>query len=259
MMELNTLEEKEREKIEDLLTSLEKKKNEIIVHKTTLLNIRQYASEFQTFFSHQTDGKQLDIAFIPKDNTIAATSGGDGSHKIIIIDMKTRKFSRLISVTYSYYEVAYNDSNLITCARFKGLNILTNGSSEVINEIKIKEMSSFSYVAAFDKVLYCTNRAHRTVTCSDITGTEVWTFKDESVMKFPRGITVDDDGNVYIVNQSSHSVIGISSDGKRCLDLLNAKDGLYNPKVLYYDRSTNQLLVGNESETALLFQVESKT
>ena len=47
----------------------------------------------------------------------------------------------------------------------------------------------------------------------------------------------------------------ISSDGQRHIQLLSSEDGLVNPCVLEYDKSTNRLLVVNVSETAFLFDV----
>jgi hypothetical protein len=42
----------------------------------------------------------------------------------------------------------------------------------------------------------------------------------------------------------------ISPDGQRHIQLLSSKDGLVNPFVLDYDKSTNKLLVVNEERTA---------
>ena len=47
----------------------------------------------------------------------------------------------------------------------------------------------------------------------------------------------------------------ISPDGHRHRQLLSSKDGLVLPKVLDYERSTNRLLVVNQSDTAFLFDV----
>jgi hypothetical protein len=54
---------------------------------------------------------------------------------------------------------------------------------------------------------------------------------------------------------SSKNVVVISSDGQRHRQLLSNKDGLVSPVVLDYDRSTNNLLVVNERDTAFLFDV----
>jgi len=69
------------------------------------------------------------------------------------------------------------------------------------------------------------------------------------------GISVDNDGNVYVVGNVSNNVVVISADGQRHRQLLSKSDGLVNPVVLDYDRSTNKLLVVNERDTAFLFDV----
>ena len=75
------------------------------------------------------------------------------------------------------------------------------------------------------------------------------------VLKGPLGISVDNDGNVYVVGGSFNNVVVISPDGQRHRQLLSSKDGLVKPRVLDYDKSTNRLLVVNESVKAFLFDV----
>jgi uncharacterized protein YfaP (DUF2135 family) len=60
---------------------------------------------------------------------------------------------------------------------------------------------------------------------------------------------------VYVVGSNSNSLEVISPDGQRHRQLLSSKDGLSKPVVLDYDKSTNKLLVVNESSTAFLFDV----
>jgi phage antirepressor YoqD-like protein len=55
--------------------------------------------------------------------------------------------------------------------------------------------------------------------------------------------------------RDSINVVVISPDGKRHKQLLSSEDGLVEPQVLHYDRSTNRLLVVSISDTALLFDV----
>jgi hypothetical protein len=47
----------------------------------------------------------------------------------------------------------------------------------------------------------------------------------------------------------------ISPDGQRHKQLLSSKDGLVEPHVLDYERSTNKLLVVNRRDIAFLFDV----
>ena len=84
------------------------------------------------------------------------------------------------------------------------------------------------------------------MTCCDLHGTTQWEFNDKRVLREPVGISVGNAGNVYVVNYSSSNVVIISRDGKRHRRLLSSKD---------YDRSTNRLLVVNNSSAAFLFDV----
>ena len=73
--------------------------------------------------------------------------------------------------------------------------------------------------------------------------------------KMSVGISVDNDGNVYVAGFDSINVVVISPDGQRHRQLLSNKDGLVNPMVLDYDRSTDRLLVVNQSDIAFLYDV----
>ena len=84
----------------------------------------------------------------------------------------------------------------------------------------------------------------------EINFTTQWEFKAERVLQEPRGINVDNDGNVYVVGCSTNNVVVISPDGQRHRQVLSAGDGLVNPRVLDYDKSTNRLLVVNAKESA---------
>ena len=95
------------------------------------------------------------------------------------------------------------------------------------------------------------------MTCCDLHGTTQCEFNDIRVLQSPIGISVDNNGNVYVVGFSSDSVVVISLDGQRHRQLLSSNDGLSFPRVLDYDRSTNRLLVVNDMSTAFLFDVTS--
>jgi DNA-binding beta-propeller fold protein YncE len=93
------------------------------------------------------------------------------------------------------------------------------------------------------------------VTCCDLQGTTQWEFKDERVLKFPLGISVDNDGYVYVAGRDSINVVVISTEGQRHGQILSSNDGLVEPRLLDYERSTNRLLVVNRRGVAFLFDV----
>jgi DNA-binding beta-propeller fold protein YncE len=150
--------------------------------------------------------------------------------------------------------MAIRGRTIYYCAWRKGLKML-NLNDKSVSDIINRDMSYVIYVATFEDKLYYTNFNTQTVTCCDLQGTTQWEFKDERVLRYPLGITVDNDGNVYAIGRYSNNVVVISPDGQRHKQLLSSKDGLVEPHVLDYERSTNKLLVVNRSDIAFLFDV----
>jgi DNA-binding beta-propeller fold protein YncE len=132
---------------------------------------------------------------------------------------------------------------------------MLNLSDGSVSEIISSAMSGVYYVAISGEKLYYTNTNTNTVTCCDLHGTTQWQFKGNRVLQDPLGISVDNDGNVYVVGYKSNNVVVISPDGQRHRQLLSSNDGLSRPTVLDYDKSTNRLLVVNGISTGFLFDV----
>ena len=152
------------------------------------------------------------------------------------------------------YAKAVRGRTIYYCAGYKGLKMI-NLSDKSVSDIINSKMSDFDYVATSRDKLYYTKCYKHTVICCDLHGTTQWEFKDTRVLMNPSGISVDNEGNVYVVANGSSNVVVISADGQRHRQLLANKDGLVNPIVLDYDRSTNNLLVVNDRDTAFLFDV----
>jgi DNA-binding beta-propeller fold protein YncE len=150
--------------------------------------------------------------------------------------------------------MAIRGRTIYYCAWKKGLKMLNLNDKSVSYFIN-GDMSFVIYIATFGDKLYYTSWNAQTVTCCDLQGTTQWEFKDERVLRYPLGITVDNDGNVYVASSNSNNVVVISPDGQRHKQLLSSKDGLVKPHVLDYERSTNKLLVVNRRDIAFLFDV----
>jgi hypothetical protein len=152
------------------------------------------------------------------------------------------------------YGMTVRGRTIYYCAWDKGLKML-NLSDKSVSDIINRDMSSVNYVATFGDKLYYTNWNTHTVTCCDLQGTTQWEFKDERVLKFPLGISVDNDGYVYVAGRDSINVVVISTEGQRHGQILSSNDGLVEPRLLDYERSTNRLLVVNRRGVAFLFDV----
>jgi hypothetical protein len=159
-----------------------------------------------------------------------------------------------ISLDTAMLGMAIRGRTIYYCTWGKGLKML-NLSDKSVSDIINRDMSNVNYVATFGDKLYYTNYNTHTVTCCDLHGTTLWEIKDERVLEFPLGITVDNDGNVYVTGLKSSNVVVISPEGQRHRQLLSTTDGLVEPRVLDYDRSTDRILVVNQSGIAFLYDV----
>jgi DNA-binding beta-propeller fold protein YncE len=196
----------------------------------------------------------FDTLYIKEDNSVAVSSGVEDKRCIAIINIENKKVMATISMDTDICGMAIKGRTIYYSTWNKGLKML-NLSDKSASDIINREMSYVNCVATFGNKLYYTNWKTHTVTCCDLQGITQWEFKDERVLKCPLGISVDNDGNVYVAGRDSINVMVISPDGHRHRQLLSSKDGLVLPKVLDYERSTNRLLVVNQRDTAYLFDV----
>ncbi|XP_063404183.1 uncharacterized protein LOC134687654 [Mytilus trossulus] len=214
--------------------------------------IRVLKSDGSKDFEISKIGVTLDVVFIGDDD-IAVTSGD--SETISIIDLKKQKLKKSIKINSTNNGAVYRDGHLIYCSREKGLQIISL-SDESIKNVTRNKLSYLAYVTTFDDKLIYTNYDKHSVACCDYHGNILWTFCDTNVLNYPLGISVDNDGHVFVAGYITHNVVVISPDGQRCRQLLSSKDGLMNPQVLHYDQYTNKLLVANESKDAFLYEVK---
>jgi hypothetical protein len=202
----------------------------------------------------KTGARTHDTLYIKVDNIVAVSSGRGTNRCITIIDIESKKVMTTISLDTAMLGMAIRGRTIYYCTWGKGLKML-NLSDKSVSDIINRDMSNVNYVATFGDKLYYTNYNTHTVTCCDLHGTTLWEFKDERVLEFPLGITVDNDGNVYVTGLKSSNVVVISPEGQRHRELLSTTDGLVEPRVLDYDRSTDRILVLNQSGIAFLYDV----
>ena len=195
-----------------------------------------------------------DVVYIKDTNSVAVSSGSAGNGCITIIDMKSQKVMTTISMDTYNYGMAVRGRTIYYCPEYKGLKML-NLSDRSVSDIISSDMLGVNYLATSGDKLYYTNHSTHAVTCCDLHGRIQWEFKDKRVLQMPLGISVDNYGNAYVVGYNSSNVVVISPDGQRYRQLLSSTDGLSNPSVLEYDKSTNRLLVVNRRGTAFLFDV----
>ena len=186
----------------------------------------------------KTGSDTYDTVYMKDNNSVAVSSGGGSNRCITIIDVVSQEVMTTISMDTNIYGMAVRGRTIYYCTGNKGLKMI-NLSDKSVSDIIQNNMSNVYYVATFRNKLYYANGDTHTVTCCDLHGTTQWEFKDTRVQQYPYSISIDKDGNVYVVGYDSNNVVVISPDGQRHRQLLFSKDGLKKPRLLEYDRSTN--------------------
>jgi DNA-binding beta-propeller fold protein YncE len=120
--------------------------------------------------------------------------------------------------------------------------------------VKQSNMPPYSYITTCREKIYQTTPITNTVTCYTIKGDKLWEYKDESVLTNPTGVTVDNDGNVYVMSERSNSVVVLEPDGRQGRQILSSDDGLKNPMGISFDQSKNSLIVANCCGPCFLYQ-----
>ena len=216
--------------------------------------VRFFDKDGVALFQVDTDKRGYHDTVYIKDNNSVAVSCGGRDRCITIIDIESQQVITTFAMDTEVYGMAVRGSTIYYSTWDNGLKML-NLSDKSVSDIINSGMSNISYVATSGDKLYYTDCRTHTVTCCDLHGTTQWEFNDKRVIPYPHGITVDNDGNVYVTS-CKHNVVVISPDGRRHRQLLFEKYGPWYPNVLDYDISTNRLLVACRGCTTYLFDVK---
>ncbi|XP_052080359.1 uncharacterized protein LOC127718395 [Mytilus californianus] len=193
-----------------------------------------------------------DITII-NEKTIAITSGYSSENiGIDIIDTESREKIKFINLPSRPFGITCDHNLLFVCVEGRGIykvNTVDYTTSHVIS----CNLSGLAYVSVFKDKIYYTDCYNHSVVCCDRDGSCVWTFKGTSVLKNPRGITVDNGENVFVVGETSSNLVILSNDGKQHRKILTDEDGLREPSAIFFDKQTSKLLIANKKETAFLY------
>ena len=198
----------------------------------------------------------MDIAVID-DDTIAVSNESRGG--IDIINIKAEYFNTILPYLTRISGLKYIKGHIIFCHPL-GIQMVNLRSQTITNIVEVKLLGN-SYVTSHDDKIYVTNDLVNTVTSYDMKGKMLWEFKDKSKLIDPKGITIDNDGYIYVVGSGTKNVVVISSDGQRCKEILKASRGdltteSFKVWSLYHDKINKKLLVGSYNCIALLFNVK---
>ncbi|CAG2217376.1 unnamed protein product [Mytilus edulis] len=170
------------------------------------------------------------------------------------LENREPKEKKFISLTGRPWGITRDHDSLFVCVEGRGI-YKVNTADYTTSKVISNNLPWFSYLFIFANNIYYSDCSNHRVVCCDHNGSRVWTFADTSALLLPRGITVDNDGHVFVVGEESSNVVIISNDGKHHRQILTDKDGLRRRSAIFFDKQTRKLLVANRYETAFLYNV----
>ena len=124
---------------------------------------------------------------------------------------------------------------------------------QLIERVNISNKYSKN-ISLRDGTIKCTDGT--TIYCFTLTGQNIWTFKDDKILRKPAGIALDQNSNVFVAGNGTNNVVVLSPDGKNCRQILTKHDGLNEPCSLRINIERSELLVCNKNGPAFLFSLQ---
>lgn len=178
---------------------------------------------------------------------IAVTYGNssDGYIDILNTSIKNNTYIQKVKLNSRCFGISYQD-NKGFIIRIQDCIVITNIAGKVLKKLN----SSYgAYIGTTNDRIYFTNARNHTVHCISMTGEEIWVRKEAALVSTSG--TVDDNQNVFVIDQGSKSLIVIQHDGNSSRTLLSKTDGLINPMSLHYNKDKQMLLSCDEDECVL--------
>jgi outer membrane protein assembly factor BamB len=162
------------------------------------------------------------------ENIVAVTIWD--KHEVVFVNVITNSIINTIDIGHRCYGIDFNMNRL--AIRVIQLPVPTRShivyldpKGKLIDRINIPGEYTTN-ISLRDDTIKCTNWKTNTIYCYTLTGQDIWTFKDENVLRSPRGIALDKHRNVYVAGYETNNVVVLSPDGKICREILTQSDGL---------------------------------
>lgn len=129
-----------------------------------------------------------------------------------------------------------------------------------------KELFGFADYIAVDKNgerLYVVDGIKHSVICFNLKDSTMTSIQEIFIytctyLHIPKGLTLDDNGNLFIVGCESSNVHKVTKDGHRIGVVLGHKDQLVNPMGIVYDITEQKVFVTEGSRRVMIFKDTSR-
>lgn len=194
--------------------------------------------------------RNIDVSEPPFDLTVIksghlAITYGDFGQYTEIINISKRTEDKKIYFQNSCWGICHRDGKCY---------ILIYGSSISVIDfsgVKLKTTalatSIVDYIAVTENRIFYTDYGNNSLHSCNMTGEEVWEFKDQSI-KGPTGLAVDNDNHIFVASDHENKLTAVRQNGEASKILMNEADNLENPRSIHYDFEKKVLIVCNEED-----------
>ena len=200
-------------------------------------------------------GKPFEVS-CTGENIVAVTIYN--KHEIVFVNVITNIITNTVDIGYHCYGTNFNMNRLairVIQQPTSSQIVYLDPKGKLIDRVNIPSANS-AHISLRDVTIKCTDWKANTIYSYTLTGQQIWTFKDENVLRVPEGIALDKNRNVYVAGNETNNVVVLSPDGKNCKEILTQSDGLNKPYSLRINIDRDELLVCNERGPAFLFSLQ---
>ena len=171
-------------------------------------------------------GTPYEVSYIG-ENIVAVTIRD--IHEVVFVNVITNRIINTVNVCHSCWGTDFTKNRLAIQAlpTYTSSHIVyLDPKGQFIDRVNISTKFSRK-ISLRDTTIKCTDES--SICCFTLTGQKIWDFKDESVLRKPRGIALDKNRNIYAAGTETNNVVVLSPDGKNCIQILTKSDGLNKP------------------------------
>ncbi|CAC5369860.1 unnamed protein product [Mytilus coruscus] len=184
-------------------------------------------------------------------DTVAVSCTNDKT--ILIIHISTRSVTSTIKTRGNCDGISYHNNNLYVVI-WSIIHVM-DLTGKLIHTIPLPSADIYDitvergrFVCIDDTSIYC---------CS-FDGKLMWKLIKENIQDLRR-VTTDNEGNVYVIDAYTDTVLVVNDDGQHYREIITKSDGLVKPSGIYFDKNENILFVCNYSDgKAFLFDVKKQ-
>ncbi|XP_063426830.1 uncharacterized protein LOC134710405 [Mytilus trossulus] len=170
-----------------------------------------------------------------KQDTVAVTLGLAG--RTILVDIEENRIIKTIKICHPCNAVASDGKILVICSD----EMATIVNLDDMSQTKLPRNGAAS-IALFEGNMYSTNEKEDKVFVKTSEGEYLWSYQHPQI-EHPQGITLDNNGFIYIACNRSNSIEVVSPVGKTSRTILSESDGIKCPVGINIDRESGLMIV----------------